>query len=210
MPTQSIPWWSRCTSRPPGGKGHGVPRREQKHGKNPWFIARKLRNPQHYDWADLFCDLWFSFGYNSEDLNKEHGRRKTWWFQMGSGLMRRFHQNWRFEWDKSVKIDIPSAPEWGQHQFFQALIGHVQAGMLKPDMKHVWRFPILFYHHTDPSDGTMELLMAEDELERAETLKLDAEYYLGSNWQQDCPSGNYCELQTSDAGSAVIFISCRY
>jgi hypothetical protein len=38
------------------------------------FIARKIRNPQHYDWADLFCDLWFSFGYNSEDLIKEHGK----------------------------------------------------------------------------------------------------------------------------------------
>ena len=30
-----------------------------------------------------------------------------------------------------------------------------------------------------------ELRAAQDELDRAEALQLDAEYYLGSNWQQE-------------------------
>ena len=148
MPTQSIPWWSRCTSRPPGGKGHGVRHWEKKHGKNPWFIARKIRNPQHYDWADLFCDLWFSFGYNSEDLNKEHG--KTWWFQMGSGLMWRFHQD-RY----SIRARVGATPVFPSpnracaNQHVEARYEACFEG-----------FPyILFYHHMDPSDGTINGLV---------------------------------------------------
>ena len=62
-------------------------------------------------------------------------------------------------------------------------------------------------NHLDGMDswtetGSNAKIFSQDELERAETLKLDAEYYLGSNWEQD-KLGFHCEASMARGSFSV-------